>query len=68
MTPGTEGRNGPGGEGAGERLDARVEGIVVAGRDPDRTAAEGGGVRDHVVGGERGGRREGPGLACRACG
>ena len=49
-------------EGAGERPDARVEGIVVACRDPYRTAAERGGVRDRVVGGERGGRGIGAGV------
>src|SRR4029077_4984447 len=59
VTAGREDGHGPGGEGARERLDARVEGIVVARRDPDRAAAQGGGVRDHVAGGERRGRREG---------
>jgi len=39
-----------------ERLDARVEGIAGARRDPDRAAAERGGVRDHVARGKGRGR------------
>jgi hypothetical protein len=59
VTAGTEDGHGPGGQGAGKRPDARVEGVAVGRRDPDRTAAESGSVRDHVAGGERRGRCEG---------
>ena len=41
VTAGPEDGQSPGGQGAGEGPDARVEGIVVARRDPDRAVAQG---------------------------
>ena len=52
VAAGPEVHHGPGREHAGQRLDARMEGIVVARRDPDRAAAERDGVGDHVSGGK----------------
>jgi len=48
--------HGSGWESSGERLHARIERVVIAGRDPDRDASQRRGVRDRVVGRE-GGRR-----------
>src|SRR5919201_5027528 len=50
VTARAEGDDGPGGQDPGERLNARVEGVAVAGGDTDRAAAKPGGVRADVAG------------------